>query len=448
MTPDRRELLLAEGQAIRKRVPRQALGEWKPSARRHDPLALLKMAERGRLPELLPLRYGRMSRSPFAYMRGAAAVTAADVAGGPLTGIVCQACGDCHPGNFGVFASPERRLLFDITDFDETLPASWEFDVKRLAASFVLLAREQGCARDDQREATRVLLRSYREHLEKYSSHSPLDVRYASIDSASLVEAAADEKVRSLVREFTESARDRTAENMLHGLLIDGEGTPRFRDDPPTLQRLPPGSPLGDSFRAVLDRYPASLSEERRVILGRYELVDVALKVVGVGSVGARCGVALYLSACGDPLVLQIKEAYPSALEKYGAGTDMRHEGQRIVVGQRVMQSATDIFLGWSSDAEGRPFYVRQLRDMKKSVPPELLKSATLGFLAMLCGWGLARAHAKGGKVIVMAGYFGEGGHCEDALGEFATAYADQCEVDFARFQEAIRRGTFPVTPE
>ena len=386
-----------------------------------------------------------MSRSPFAYMRGIAAVTAADIAGCPLTGIICQACGDCHPANFGLFASPERRLLFDITDFDETLPAPWEFDLKRLAASLVLLAREQGCSGKDERTACLSLVRSYRENLNKYAALSPLDVWYSSIDSTALVRATDDEGVRARMKAFTESAQKNTAENLLQELLVEGQHEPRFRDAPPTVQTLPVGHPLGDSFRAALETYPASLPEDRKLLLSHYRLVDVALKVVGVGSVGTRCGVALYRSETGDPLMLQMKEAYPSVLEKYVGKSRIPHDGQRVTVGQRIIQSASDIFLGWSTDAAGRHYYVRQLRDMKKSVPTELLNGTDLEFFAMACGWALSRAHSKGGHGIVMSGYFGDSDHCDEAFTEFAVAYANQCESDFDRFKKAIDRGEFPT---
>ena len=442
---ERKELLLEEGRAIRERVPRQLHREWNLADRREDPLAILKAVEAGRLSDLLPLRYGRMIRSPFSYMRGAAAVTAADVAVCPLTGIVCQACGDCHPANFGLFASPERRLLFDIIDCDETLQASWEFDLKRLTASLVMLAREQGCNANEERDACLSLVSSYRRNLETYAAQPPLDVWYASIDSDALVDAADDQKVRLHLQEFTDSARRHTAENLIERIISRDQQEPRFQDDPPTVRRLLAGSSLGDSLRTALESYPASLPEDKRVLLARYRLADVALKVVGVGSVGTRCGMALYMSETDTPLVLQIKEAYPSVLAKYVAHAAGPHEGQRIAVGQRIMQSASDIFLGWATDATGRPYYVRQLRDMKKSVPGEILHGKDITFFARACGWSLSRAHSKGGPGIVLSGYFGDSDHCDESLADFAVAYADQCEADYESFKKAVSRGFFPA---
>ena len=416
---------------------------WNASARSIDPLAVIRSMEARRLPELLPLRYERMSRSPFAYFRGVAAVNAADVACCPVTGIVSQACGDCHPGNFGMFASPERRLLFDIIDFDETLQASWEFDVKRLAAGFVLLARGQGRSRSDEREVVETLVRSYREHLAEYARMSPLDVWYASLDSKTIIEGADDDETRSQLADFERVARQHTADKLIQKMVVSGDDGPVFRDEPPALTRLLPDSPAGAAFRAAFARYPATLAEERRFLLSRYRLCDVAFKVVGIGSVGTRCGVGLFMSAAGEPLFLQIKEACPSVLRDHVAAAAIENEGRRVALGQRTMQSASDMFLGWASDDEGRHYSIRQLRDMRKSIPEELLGGALLGHFAGMCGWALARAHAKGGNAAMLTGYFGSGEHIDKALAAFAAAYADQCELDFDRFRQAIARGEF-----
>ena len=437
-----------QGKLERKRVPRVSHASWKFSMRRHDPLEMLIASGKSRLPELLPLRYGRMSHSPFTYMRGAAAIMASDVAGGPMTGIGMQACGDCHLGNFGAFASPERRVLFDINDFDETLPASWEFDLKRLAVSFVLLARQQGYDGSNSTAVARAMLAAYRKHLHAYAGMAPLEVWYAIIDSEVLIRTAPDEATRMRRIEFEMKARRRTADNLVSKLLAQNGGQLEFKAQPPTIIRLKRDSRLARSFRKVLERYPATLPEDRRHLLSRYRLVDVALKVVGVGSVGTRCGVALYVSDGGERLVLQVKEASASVLEPFAGKGLHKHQGQRVVTGQRLMQCASDIFLGWASDDDGHQYYVRQLRDMKTSVPYHLLKGDVLHNFADMCGWALARAHAKSGDSARLAGYIGTTVKFDRAIAAFSTAYADQCEKDFDVFTRAIKSGRLPVERE
>jgi len=413
-----------------------------------DPLDLLAATGGNRIAELLPLRYGRMSHSPFTYMRGAAAMMAADTAAGPVTGIRVQACGDCHLGNFGAFASPERRVLFDINDFDETLPASWEFDVKRLAVSFVLHARDQGADRATARDVTAVLLEAYRGHLRHYATIAPLDTWYAIIDSEVLIRTAPDEATRQRRIKFEKKARRRTVDSLIGKLLVESDGDLRFRDQPPTIKHLPRGGKLEQSFLQALDRFPATLSEDRRYLLSHYHFADLALKVVGVGSVGTRCAVALYLSDGGERLVLQVKEAGPSVLEPFAGKGPHEHQGERVVIGQRLMQCASDIFLGWANDDQGHHYYVRQLRDMKTSVAYEELKGQVLLNFAGMCGWALARAHAKAGDGARLVGYFGESDRIDHAITDFAETYADQCERDFEAFTGAIRSGKLPAEME
>jgi uncharacterized protein (DUF2252 family) len=439
---------LAEGRALRKQVPRSSHALWKPHADRVDPVALLLRSGRHRLAHLLPLRYGRMSQSAFAFMRGSADLMAADLASTPVSGIKVQACGDCHLGNFGAFASPERRILFDITDFDETLPGAWEFDLKRLATSFILLARAKGFEQSTGKEATRAVVRSYRNRLHEFAARSPLEVWYFIIDSDLLIRTAPDIAARRRWRQLDEKARARGAESLLGKLLIRRGGAWRFAEQPPTIVRLRRGSVLEKSFLKALNRYPNTLSLDRRALLARYRLVDLAFKVVGVGSVGTRCAVALYLSAGGDPLVLQVKEALPSVLEPFAGSSAFAHEGERVVVGQRLLQSASDIFLGWASDDDGHDYYVRQLRDMKTSVPLEELAGPRFNNFAEACGWALARAHAKAGNAARLAGYIGQGERLDDALVKFAQRYADQCEQDYGLFMRAVRAGKIPVETE
>jgi len=389
-----------------------------------------------------------MSQSAFAFMRGSPDLMAADLATTPVSGIRVQACGDCHLGNFGAFASPERRILFDITDFDETLAGPWEFDLKRLATSFTLLARAKGYGRAEAKEITRVAMSSYRTHMHEFAAMSPLEIWYFIIDSELLIRTAPDEATRRRRQRFEQKARKRGVNSLLGKLLVQRRGTCRIREQPPTLVRLRRGSLLEKSFLKALERYPATLPDDRRTLLGRYRLVDLAFKVVGVGSVGTRCAVGLYLSEGGDPLVLQVKEALPSVLAPYVGKSVFSHEGQRVVVGQRLMQCASDIFLGWASDGQGHNYYVRQLRDMKTSVPLEKLQGAVLYNFAGMCGWALARAHAKAGHAARLAGYIGSGERLDDALVKFAQEYSDQCERDYALFIRATRSGKIPLKLE
>ena len=439
---------LEEGRSLRQSVSRRSLAGWEVPSRRVDPVEVLVATGRNRLQDLLPLRYGRMSQSPFAYMRGAAAMMAADVASTPLTGIPVQACGDCHLSNFGAFASPERRVLFDITDFDETLPASWEFDIKRLAVSFVLLSREHGDDRATARDITRTMLRAYRTRLDEFARMSPLETWYALIDSEILIRTAPDEATRRRREKFEAKARARTGESLVGRLVEEKNGTVRFLEQPPVISRLEPGSALDTSFRTALARYPLTVAEDRRTLLSRYRLADVAFKAVGVGSVGTRCAVALYVSKLGHLLVLQIKEACPSVLEPFSEKSLYPHQGQRVVVGQRLMQCASDIFLGWASDDDGHEYYVRQLRDMKTSVPLETLRGQVLHNFADMCGWALARAHAKAGDAARLSGYVGQSERLDEAITKFACAYADQCEKDYELFKRAIRGGKIPAKVE
>ena len=443
-----RRKAIVEGRALRKQILRTGHAAWKAPLDRADPVAVLVATGKNRLAHLLPLRYGRMSRSPFTYMRGAAAMMAADLATTPVTGIRVQACGDCHLGNFGAFASPERRILFDINDFDETLPAPWEYDLKRLATSFTLVARERDYDEAAAREVTMKAVRAYREHLHEYAYMSPLEVWYAIIDSEILIKTAPDAATRRRRVLFEQKARTRTADSLLGRLLVRQGEDWTFRDQPPTIARLRRNSKLEISFRKALERYPATLADDRRILLSHYRLVDIAFKVVGVGSVGTRCAVALYLSEGGDRLVLQVKEACPSVLAPYAGKSTFTHHGHRVVVGQRLMQCASDIFLGWAGDDEGHEYYVRQLRDMKTSVPLEELHGAVLFNFAEMCGWALARAHAKAGDAARLSGYVGSSARLDEAMADFAHRYADQCEQDHAAFLKAIRAGKIPVEME
>jgi uncharacterized protein (DUF2252 family) len=431
---------LAAGKALRDRVPRASHAEWKPSKKRRDPIDILEASNKDRLPQLVPIRYGRMLASPFTFLRGSAGLMAYDLATTPSIGVQVQACGDCHLLNFGTFATPERNLVFDINDFDETLPAPWEWDLKRLAISFAVAARDNKFADADARDAAQACGRAYREALRDYSRMSPLEVWYAHLDMEKLIAEAPDEKAKKLRQEFATKARQRVIENLFPRIVGEVVGKRHLVDQPPVLFHA--AEPEGDELiREGLAAYRETLPDERRVLFDRYRLEDWAAKVVGIGSVGTRCMVALFFDKENHPLILQIKEAVPSVLAPYAGKSRYDNQGQRVVVGQRLMQSSSDIFLGWARGRHGRDFFVRQLRDMKFSAPIEHANPVQLKRFAVICGGILARAHAKSGDASTISGYLGKNDTFDQALGEFALAYADQNEKDHAALVKAVRSG-------
>ena len=379
------------GKALRDRVPRAQHGKWTPSESRADPIDILLAADAERIPELVPIRYGRMLQSPFAFYRGSAGIMAADLSATPNTGLIVQACGDCHLMNFGGFATPERNILFDINDFDETLPAPWEWDIKRLATSFVLAARSIGLPAKTARDTAVACVRSYRRRLAEFSHMHPLDVWYARITGEDLVSMAPPRERIRIQKRIAKAAQQDGSEIDFPKITDMVGGRVRIRDTPPLIYH-PEGS-RGPEFEEQLKRifrdYRETLSEDRRVLLDRYHLVDAAIKVVGVGSVGRRCWIVLMMSSCNDPLFLQFKEAVPSVLEPYAGESVYPQHGQRVVVGQRLMQPASDLFLGWvTAELSGKQFYVRQLRDAKikplvetlrRRASPELCRGMRLG---------------------------------------------------------------------
>ena len=445
-----REEILAKGKSLRERCPRRSHGEWKQARNRPDPLVLLEGSNKGRMPELIPIRWGRMLQSPFTFFRGAAAVMAADLAKTPSTGLRVQACGDCHLLNFGGFATPERRLVFDINDFDETLPAPWEWDVKRLAASFVIAARNNEFSKGDAREAAQASVRSYRKRMIDFSGQRALDVWYARIDVEGLIDHFGDaETRRRLRRRITKVMQRDVVEDDYPKMVADNGGRPVIRENPPLIyhwSHLPSGDSPG--LQKTVAAYRATLPEDRQVLLDRYQLEDIAAKVVGVGSVGTRCGVALFTGAADDPLFLQVKEARHSVFEPYVGASPYANRGQREVIGQRLMQAASDLFLGWTVGPQGRHFYVRQLRDMKLKPLTELFTPPTMREYAKACGWALARAHARSGSPGLIAGYLGKSEAFDEALADFAVAYADQNERDWDALRKAVRDGRIKVQAE
>jgi uncharacterized protein (DUF2252 family) len=440
----------AAGKALRDQVPREDHGDWKVPRNRHDPVQLVIESSKGRIPELVPIRYGRMSVSPFTFYRGTALNMAADLAGTPNTGIRTQVCGDCHLMNFGGFATPERRVIFDINDFDETLPGPWEWDVKRLAASFVHAARSNAFDSSDQRDAARACVRSYRERMAEFAKMRALDVWYSRIDMDMVLKAMSDVETSTRVRKRLAKEAAHTAESDFPKMAEAKGGKFVIKDNPPLIyhdQRINLSSDM-DNLLSTFARYRATLADDRRVLLDRYHVEDFALKVVGVGSVGTFCAVLLLTAAENDPLFLQVKQSNASVLERYVGRSTYSNHGQRVVTGQRLMQAASDLFLGWTIAKGGRHFYLRQLRDMKMKPLVEVFNRATMFDYAALCGWTLARGHARSGDAAMIAGYLGKSDVFDRAVGRFSMSYADQAERDHAAFMAAIRKGRIDAEME
>jgi uncharacterized protein (DUF2252 family) len=446
-----REQLYTKGKTIRDTCPRLSHADWKPPADRPDPIEILEASNKGRLPELIPVRYGRMIPSPFVFFRGAAAIMAADLAHTPATGIRVQSCGDAHLMNFGAFATPERRVIFDINDFDETLPAPWEWDIKRLATSFLIASRSNGFSESAARKTALCCVRSYRERMAEFAQMRTLEVWYARLDLQTILPSIKDQEAQKrLQRRVQKAAASDTHEVDFPKLVSVENGEPTIRDNPPLIYHL--REQAGPEFESrVADafvRYRESLPDERRVLLDRYQRKDFAMKVVGVGSVGTFCAVVLMMADVDDPLFLQVKEAGTSVLEPYAGKSIYANHGQRVVTGQRLMQSASDMFLGWTEGREGRHFYVRQLHDMKIKLLVELFTLKVMVQYAEYCGWALARAHARAGQPSLIAGYLGKGNEFDEALADFATAYAHQNELDYKALVRAVRQGRIEVYTE
>jgi uncharacterized protein (DUF2252 family) len=444
------------GKEARVRVPRSSIEGWEPSPDRPDPVDLIEQQNATREPDLVPVRHGRMMVSPFTFYRGGAKIMSADLQHIPRAGLNVQLCGDAHLSNFGVFASPERALLFDLNDFDETLPGPFEYDVARLAASFVIAARNNGFSRSDARSVTTEVIRAYRTSMRTFADMRTLDVWYSRLDADEVVAKAASgskrpSKAVDRSRKMLQKARTKDSLQALSKLTEVVDGQHQIVADPPIvvpardLMATYSISPdvIGDVLRTLLRDYRASLSNDRRHLLERFELVDVARKVVGVGSVGTRAWIGLLRGRDGDdPLFLQVKEASRSVLEDHLPKSRYRQPGERVVAGQRLMQAASDIFLGWTKGYEqDRFYYWRQLRDMKGSIDVESMAPAGMAFYADVCAWTLARAHARSGDPVAIASYLGGGDRFDRAMTDFAERYADQNERDYEAFCEAIRSG-------
>jgi len=449
----------AAGKAAREEAPRDAHGDWEAAANRRDPVEVLEQQAEDRVPELVPIRYGRMLASAFTFYRGAAAIMAMDLAGSPESGLQVQACGDAHLSNFGAFAAPDRRLVFDLNDFDETLPGPWEWDVKRMAASFEIAGRDREFTAKETRAAVLASVRAYREAMRNFATMRNLDVWYARLDVDTLLAEIAKVADRKLMKKAERSAAKAGKKNSLKAfdrLVHEVDGEPRFISDPPLL--VPMRELLSDDrlqklegrLETVLANYRESMQRDRRRLLDGYRFVDIARKVVGVGSVGTRAWVLLFMGRDGqDPLLLQAKEAVASVLEAYVGADEFGNHGERVVEGQRLMQAASDIFLGWAPaigvDERKRDFYVRQLWDGKRSAEVEALPPVGLAGYGRACGWTLARAHARSGNRIAIGAYLGKGKSFDEAIADFSSRYADQNELDYSALEDAARSGRVEV---
>ena len=448
----------ARGKAARAEVPRSSHAVFEPPPRRKDPVKLLESQSKTRVPELVPIRYGRMLVSPFTFYRGAALIMASDLAATPRSGFTVQCCGDAHLSNFGVFASPERQLVFDVNDFDETLPGPWEWDIKRLAVSMLIAARDDGFRAKDQEQIVLDTVAEYRSAMAGFASMNNLDVWYAHLDiEAVLAKFGSQFKAKVVKRTEKQLAKARTKDSMSAfaklAKVVDGEA--RIVADPPLIvpiEELPQAEEAGadgifEVLRELLRSYRATLEQDRRVLLEEFRLADFARKVVGVGSVGTRAWIALMLGRDGnDPLFLQMKEAQASVLEQFLGPSEFENHGERVVRGQRLMQAVSDIFLGWVHVPEGeggvpRDFYGRQLKDWKGSAEIEQMRPDGMSQYGKLCGWTLARAHARSGDRVAIAAYLGNGPSFDRALVEFSKAYAEQNDRDYKALAKAVDSG-------
>ncbi len=447
---------VARGKAARSEVPRSSHAAFERAADRPDPVDLLQSQAESRVPGLVPIRYGRMLVSPFTFYRGAALLMASDLEASPRSGLRAQLCGDAHLSNFGVFASPDRRLVFDLNDFDETLPGPWEWDVKRLAVSFVVAGRENGYSSKERRMVVLETVAAYRTAMREFASKRSLDVWYARIEVDQLMsELQGQAKKRQVKSTQKVLAKARTKDSMaaFSKLTRIVGGEPQIVSDPPLIERVDDlasgadAEALEQELHELLRAYRGTLQSDRRTLLEQFRLVDLARKVVGVGSVGTRAWILLMLGRDDqDPLFLQFKEAQPSVLEEFTAGSEYANDGERVVAGQHLMQASSDIFLGWLHVASGidgveRDFYGRQLKDWKGSFETEGVPPKSMALYGRVCGWTLARAHARSGDRIALATYLGGSDVFDRAIADYSEAYADQNERDYKALQRAVKDG-------
>jgi uncharacterized protein (DUF2252 family) len=442
---------LALGKNLRETCPRTSHAAWKVPAGRPEPVQLVVQADKGRLPELLPLRHGRMAQSPFTFYRGSALAMAVDLAGTPSTGIRVQCGGDSHLVNFRGLATPERQVIFAINDLDETLPAPWEWDLKRLATSFVIACRDNGLGDSVGKDSALRCVRSYRERMAEFSEMKVLDLWYHAVDMETLIGSVKDASIRrTAIKRLAKARASSTSEGIFPKLTDASGGAPVFKDNLPAIFHWK-GHVAGDvhpEVRQAFEGYRQTLTPANRTLLDRYEVKDAAVKVVGVGSVGTACWMILMVAEEGDSLILQVKEARASVLEGFAGKSVFPNHGQRVVAGHRLMQPASDIFLGWMEGSRGRNFYVRQLRDVKIKFEVETFGADRMTLFAEFCGHTLALSHARSGDAAMISGYLGKRDVFDEAVAAFSVAYADQNEKDHAALKRAIRAGKVKAVTE
>lgn len=437
-----RSELYDAGKALRESCPRKTHAAWKAAAGRPDPVQLVLEAENGRMPELLPLRHGRMVRSAFTFYRGAALTMASDLASTPSTAIHVQCCGDAHLCNFGGFGTPERKVIFSINDLDETLPAPWEWDVKRLATSFVVACRDNGLSDTVAKDVAMTCVRTYRESMAEFSEMRTLELWYYTLEGDKLVADIKDPNFRQRALKRLQKERAKSIAEDIFPKLVEHKGEmPVIKDQLPTIFHME-GHPPGEVQQALKDAFTAyrnTLATAYQSLLDRYEIKDAAIKVVGIGSVGTWCWVLLLMASEGDPLFLQVKEARASVLEPYAGASAFPNHGQRVVNGYRLMQPASDMFLGWTQGPK-RHFFLRQLRDIKISVRVETFGAPEMDLYASWCGRALALSHARSGSSMLLSGYMGKSDTLDRAIADFSVAYADQNEKDHSALERAVRK--------
>jgi uncharacterized protein (DUF2252 family) len=431
---------MVKGKALRDTSPLQGHCTVPARPKRFSSIAVLEKSNQDRLLDLIPIRYSRMLASPFSFLRGSAALMADDLSRTPSSGIYVQACGDCHLLNFGAFATPERKLVFDINDFDETLPAPWEWDIKRLATSFVVAGEDSELSLANAQRIAKTCVQSYRENMRAYSKQSPLEIWYGQLELAKFAKEAPNKTARLRRERLIRKAEKQVAEYLFPKITTEVNGDKRLIDNPPLIYHLDQQW-IETAAKPAIESYRSSLSHDRKVLFDRYQLKDIVVKVVGIGSVGTRCFVALFMTPDGDPLLLQIKEARNSVLEPYAGKSEYHMHGERVVVGQRLTQSSSDVFLGWMRGSKGKDFYVRQLRDMKVSFSVQDITPTRLKRYAVYCGQALARSHAKSGNAALISGYLGKSDVFDEAVSMFAMEYAEQNKRDYEELVQAAKTG-------
>jgi uncharacterized protein (DUF2252 family) len=431
----------AIGKEFRSKTPRSEQAAWKPPHNRPSVKKMIELSDYDRLPELIPVRHFRMTASPFVFYRATASIMARDLSSTRSSGIIVEACGDCHLMNFGGFATPERHIIMDINDFDETLPGPWEWDLKRLATSFALAARDKRFSKNNEEAVVMELVFAYQNAMNEFSNMPLLDLWYLKFDLEEIVKEEKNEVAKERLAKTLAKSHKQTHDKVFYKMTTDNMGKFSITDQPPLILHPFDLDESMDMINTFFDQYKTTIQPDRKLLLDQYHITDVALKVVGVGSVGTRCYIALLLNDNNEPLFIQVKEARQSVLEPFTKPCVYKHNGERIVQGQRLIQSASDIFLGWTTGPLGRHYYLRQLRDKKISANVESMNKETLILYAHYCGRVLAKAHCKTNRGAIICGYIGRGDRFAEVIAEFAELYADQTEKDFEEFTKAVQKG-------